>query len=491
MISLKVLSHKPLTHIVRKKIFIFGIFVFLISFLKAEIKLNFSNIGSSINIANSSGIGWSSIGSPFQSNEIPASIREARWVQLAFPITGWASEHINTTWKLSPWFGTYEPTSAPWVYHEVMGWIYFHQADLSSIWLWKDELGWVWTNQNLYPYLYQTIPDGWLALNPQTSRPALVFDFPNDTWFKIEKPSITIKTNVYPENAGIIDGLREIHKGENLALFARPKNGYLFSNWQGSYETKDNPLFVDELKTNLSLTAHFESVQNVLSKGNENELVSHLQSQEHRKKAILELAFYGRSSLISNSYSPGNFESQLEFFIHATGDSTSKNPTLIFNEDSGIISHSYAPYDIGNETIAYLEGSSRGIIKVKGIQHQTINSVQCLKIELKFPSNLIEYRWLAQDSIGNVWIVKSASDDQVYNEPFIVLPKEIEQGWKSWSDFSFIPSTYSIHTNYPLEVFAQGVGNFTNCIEALIFREPQYQNEYYAPGYGIVKIYKP
>lgn len=488
MILLKVLSPKPLNYVMRQKLFIGWLFLLLSCSLKAEVKLNFSNIGSSINIANSSGIGWSSIGSPFQSDEMPTSIREARWVQLAFPVTGWASEHRNSTWKLSPWFGTYEPTSAPWVYHEVMGWIYFHQADLNSIWLWKDELGWVWTNQNLYPYLYQTIPDGWLALNPQTKRPALVFDFPNDTWFKIEKPSISISTSIFPENAGIIDGLREIHKGENLALFARSKNGFVFSHWDGSYTTEDNPLFVDELKTNLSLTANFESVQNIFNKGSENVLVSHLKSQEHKEKAILELALYGRSSLISNSYSPENFDSQLEFFIHATGDSTSKNPTLIFNDNSGIISHSYAPYSIEKETIAYLEGSNRGIIKINGVQLETINSVQCLKIKLSLPNNQSEYRWLAQDSIGNVWLVKSEYNNQVNHEPFILLPKESKQGWKSWSDFSLIPSTYSIHTSYPLEVFAQGVGNFKNCIEALIFREPQYQNEYYAPGYGLVKI---
>lgn len=491
MISLKVLNPRPLSYLFSQKFFCVGVFLLVICCLKADINLNYSNIGSSLNIANSSGIGWSSTGSPFQSDELPASIQEARWVQLAFPVTGWASEHRNSTWKLSPWFGTYEPTSAPWVYHEVMGWIYFHQADLNSIWLWKDELGWVWTNQNLYPYLYQTIPDGWLALNPQTSRPALVFDFPNDTWFKIEKPSLTISTSIYPENAGIIDGLREIHKGENLALFSRPTEGFVFSHWEGSYSSKDNPLFIDELKSNLSLTANFESVQNILSKGNEYELVSHLNSQDQRDKAILELALHGRSSLISNSYSPENFDSQLEFFIHATGDSASQNPTLIFNKDSGLISHTYAPYSVGKDTIAYLEGSTRGIIQIKGVEFESISSVQCLKIELSFPNNVIEYRWLAQDSIGNVWLVKSGQNTQGENRPFILLPKEIKQGWKSWSNFSLIPSSYSLFTTYPLDVHAQGVGNFKNCIETLVFRESNYQNEYYAPGYGLIKISNP
>ena len=212
--------------------------------LSAKVTLNFSNTGTSMQVANSTGSGWASTGQGFRTDEIPSNLKLARRVQLGFPVSGWESEHAGTTWKLSPWLGTYEPTSAPWVYHESLGWIYFHQADLNSIWVWKDQLGWVWTNQDIFPYLYQNLPEAWLALNPSTSRPALLFDFPNNTWFTIEKPSIELNLSYHPENAGSIDGLRKVSVGDNLALFARPNNGFIFSNWEGTYNTSENPILI-------------------------------------------------------------------------------------------------------------------------------------------------------------------------------------------------------------------------------------------------------
>ena len=481
--------------------FIFSLFTrhWLISFslvlgyfsLHGEVTLNFSNIGTSMQIANSAGIGWYSTGNSFRESELPINLEQARRVQLGFPTSGWESEYAGTTWKLSPWLGTYEPTSAPWVYHETLGWIYFHQADLNSIWIWKDELGWVWTNQDVFPYLYQTLPDGWLALNPKSSRPALVFDFPTNTWFKIEKPTINLSITPIPSNGGTIDGLREINTGGNLAVLARPNIGFVFSKWEGTYNTNENPLLVDELKKSISLNAIFSPINQVINSPEMDLILGHLSSQSDRQKALLELGLNGYSSLVSNPLDPNSFNSELEFFIHATGAQTSQQPALIFNSESALITHPFAPMKVGSESEVYLEGSMRGIIKHRVISIESVHTVQSVKVELVFPNKEIEIRWFAQDVEGNVWLVKSTKNDVSKSNPFIILNKEISKGWKSWYDSSLIPSSYTIHSSYPVDIYAQGIGTFKNCVEALIFREPDFQNEYYAPGYGLIKISTP
>ena len=467
--------------------------LFMISpiLLMGEVTLNFSNVGTSMQIANSSGSGWVSTGLGFRESELPSNLELARRAQLGFPITGWESEHSGTTWKLSPWLGTYEPTSAPWVYHESLGWIYFHQADLDSIWVWKDELGWVWTNQDLFPYLHQNLPEAWLALNPETARPTLLFDFPNNTWFTIEKPSINLALSSSPENGGTIDGLRKIDIGENLALFARPNNGFVFSKWEGTYNSSENPILIDELIKDITLTAIFTPIREVLASSNPEKILTHLNSQATKDKALLQLALYGESSLVSNPLSPPTFNSELESFIRANGENTSQQTSLIFDYDSSVFTHSYAPFGIGKNSDIYLEGIPRGVIKQEGVSIESILGVQCLKMQLSFPNGKIESRWLAEDIKGNIWLIQSHTAGNTKSDPFVLLPKELVKGWKSWSDFSLIPSSYAIHFTYPIEVHAQGVGTFKNCVEALVYRSPNYQNEYYAPGIGLIKISSP
>lgn len=469
------------------RLFIFLIFVPL----SGKVTLNFSNTGTSMQVANSTGSGWASTGQGFRTDEIPMNLELARRVQLGFPVSGWESEHSGTTWKLSPWLGTYEPTSAPWVYHESLGWIYFHQADLDSIWVWKDELGWVWTNQDLFPYLHQNLPEAWLALNPETARPTLLFDFPNNTWFTIEKPSINLALSSSPENGGTIDGLRKIDIGENLALFARPNNGFIFSNWEGSYNTSENPILIDKLLKGLSLTAVFKSVDSVLNSSNPDSILSHLSSQDMQNKALLELALNGQSSLLSNPLTPTTFDSELESFIQASGRQTSLQTSLIFNDNSAVFTHPYAPLAIGNKLEVYLDGPNRGIIKQNCISIESIYGVRCLKVELSFPNGEVKKRWLAQDTSENVWLVQSHAEGLGKSDPFVLLPKELVKGWKSWSDFSLIPTSYAIHFAYPIEVYAQGIGTFKNCVETLIYRSPHHQNEYYSPGVGLIKISLP
>ena len=120
-----------------------------------------------------------------------------------------------------------------------------------------------------------------------------------------------------------------------------------------------------------------------------------------------------------------------------------------------------------------------------------MGGVSCLKLELVHPDGSVESRWLAEDIRKNVWLVRSSIPGKADSQPFVLLPAELKDGWKSWSLLSLVPDYYSIIAGYPKSVYAQGVGSFDNCVDTLIYRDPHFQNEYYAPGKGLIKIQAP
>jgi len=459
--------------------------------VSGEITVAFSQVGVSMHTAEANGIGWASLGESLQPGELPPSLQLARRVQMGFPLTGWESEYSATSWKFSPWFGTYEPTNAPWVYHSSLGWVYLHQADLESIWLWKDELGWVWTNQDLFPYLYQNMPTAWLSLKPDSIRPTLLYDFPNQVWFELGAPPLNLTVEVSPSASGVIDGLREVAKGDNLALFARPETGYVFSGWTGSLSSKDNPLFIQNANSDLSLKATFVSVESFLSSPELETFLSGLASDSLREKATLELALFGHSSLLSPGSGDSTIDPALANLLLSSGNQAASDPSIRFGLDSSVLTHPMTPWKVGSVTEAYLDGNTRGMIIIRATGTESISGVSCLKLELSLPGGTTESRWLAEDKGKNVWLVRSSSTGKADSQPFMLFPSDLKAGWKSWSLFSTVPDYYSIIAGYPKSVYAQGIGSFDDCTETLLFRNPEFQYESYAPGKGLIKMYLP
>ena len=244
------------------------------------------------------GTGWSTLGESFRAGRDTSLNPSGAKGSIGFPSSGWDSEIDGSSWKLSNWLGSYEPTFAPWIYHSSLGWIYIHQADFDSMWLWKDELGWLWTNQDFFPYLRQNLPASWLSLKPESYQPALLYDFPNQTWFELGTPLIEVVIDIMPSGSGVVDGMKNVSKGESLALFARPQKGHIFTGWTGDIQSADNPLYLREISSNFNVTANFESVRDFLSSGKIDSSLSWLPSEKLRDKAILELAAFGYSSVL-------------------------------------------------------------------------------------------------------------------------------------------------------------------------------------------------
>lgn len=63
-------------------------------------------------------------------------------------------------WFLSEWFGAYNTTNAPWIFHAQHGFIYRHpESENESMFVYDDAMGaWWWTNETVYPFLYAFDP---------------------------------------------------------------------------------------------------------------------------------------------------------------------------------------------------------------------------------------------------------------------------------------------------------------------------------------------
>ena len=257
----------------------------------ARSSLNFSHVGTSIVQAPDGMSPWASVGGTFPDEEPSAQLSEARNTYFAFPLLGLDANYPATGWKSNPWFGKFLPTQNPWTYHASLGWVYLQQESVDSIWMWQDEIGWVWSNANRFPYLYQNDPDGWLALDQQSSQPALLYDFHNQLWFELGRPVFDLLIEINRADGGSVDAPVLFRKGDDIALLARPESGFVFTGWSGFHKTGMNPLILTDLQEPISLTANFEPLNRAL---HDNLLeLDHLQNQSEREQAYLELALFG------------------------------------------------------------------------------------------------------------------------------------------------------------------------------------------------------
>ena len=196
-----------------------------------------------------------------------------------------------------------------------------------------------------------------------------------------------------PSGSGVVDGMKNVSKGESLALFARPQKGHIFTGWTGDIQSADNPLYLREISSNFNVTANFESVRDFLSSGKIDSSLSWLPSEKLRDKAILELAAFGYSSVLFPQSGPPEPTSDLASLLLSMGTQNASDPTLVFDSDSAIITHPLTPWKTGDAREAYSEGSQRGMMTAEAKGTEITAGVSCLKIEFSFSAQLIETRW--------------------------------------------------------------------------------------------------
>jgi len=81
-------------------------------------------------------------------------------------------------WRSSNWFGPFQQfPQVKWIYHSELGWAYILSDQKDGIWIWQNGRGWMWTQQGVWPYLFNHKTLGWLYLVKSTNGNPFFYDY--------------------------------------------------------------------------------------------------------------------------------------------------------------------------------------------------------------------------------------------------------------------------------------------------------------------------
>ena len=457
----------------------------------AKATLNFSATGCSFSPAGSDFNSIRSVtGAANHGKNGEALLRNTRRVSVGFPLSGWDVAYAGNSWKSSNWLGVYELANAPWLYHGDLGWMYVSQQSLDSLWLWHDELGWTWTNSLRFPYLYQPSSHSWLHYRVGTAQPALLYDYAGGNWFGIGHRLHEIEALALPDEGGSIEGGGTIKDGKAAFLVAKPAKGFIFKGWEGDGAGSENPLRLTKVSKHMRVTARFEPLSQgftgIASTVNQ---ATHL-TEEEKRASLIQVAFLGSSPLVSvgTGREIKKVDPRVNLLAKAMGLPSASADLGDFGPDSASLGHPYLPWVPGwkNEVDLKEYGSGAAQLEALGTEH--VDGVDSLVIETDFPEGRTERRWFAQDTGGNVWLLKEREGERGHNIPFLFLPAKIEPEWKSWTDSSAIPETYVALGELEVTVRMKSGSFLGKCLQLLVHSPHRDRIEYFAEGKGLVRI---
>ena len=79
---------------------------------------------------------------------------------------------VNGGWRWVAWFGFWNDSFLPWIFHVDHGWVYIADGSRDeSLWLFDLALGWLYTTSTVYPSLYGHELEAWIFYFQGTSSP--------------------------------------------------------------------------------------------------------------------------------------------------------------------------------------------------------------------------------------------------------------------------------------------------------------------------------
>ncbi|MDA1048776.1 MAG: Ig-like domain-containing protein, partial [Verrucomicrobia bacterium] len=416
------------------------------------------------------------------------------------------AEDLGNFWHRSPWFGYFHQTTENWIYHLDFGWIYSvppgsgsldrrrrssDTNDNDGVWLWQEELGWAWTTADVFPYLYQERPSGWLFYSKGSSNPAILYDFGNQEWFAIAQPDHHVETNAMPTEGGDVVGGGSYKGGTDAYLVAKPSNGFIFEGWEGDAQGSENPLLIQNLENSMSIGAKFKSIAGGMQGiASVIENATHL-TTEQKRTALVQIAFTGSSPLVSigSGDTTSSQDSRVNLIAQAFGLKTANSNFSNFGADSAQLKHPYLPWEQGWSGQVDAEGGKK--LSLETTITEKVNDVDCLVVNATPANGSWETRWLARDKKGTIWIMRETRNQQStdLHQPF--LPSIPEAGWKSWTNASAIPDNYAVVSNLTSKIRLQSGEIIENCLRLIVHSSEGTRIEYYANGRGLVRTEKP
>lgn len=78
-----------------------------------------------------------------------------------------------------------------WIFHESRGWMYVSAGtSTNGAWFWTKTTGWFWSNENVYPYVWDHNNDsiGFVDVDASNSNTTLMFNFSTNQWELLHNP---------------------------------------------------------------------------------------------------------------------------------------------------------------------------------------------------------------------------------------------------------------------------------------------------------------
>jgi PKD repeat protein len=411
---------------------------------------------------------------------------------------GWDEDasDLGYGWKKFEWFGNFFPVqNSKWLFHHRLGWLYRVGDTVDSTWLWSEIWGWSWISHESFPYFAHSSGD-WLYYFDGTSSPLRFYDYGLEKWIEHD-PGNLLKVDLGGEThtGGQAMGPLSFYKGENLSFVAQPEEGYLFAGWTGDINSGENPLIIQNQRKNLSLTPKFLPLGALKGDGAEALNLEHL-SKGQRQRAMTEILLLGSSDLIqAGNAEPYIFSAQGN--VNQGGQLSSQQSELpagygVFDGTSASIDHDYFPLLSESGQLESLVQNSKKLIRLEFTGTETVRYVSCAKVKITHSAEDVEERWCAQDRLGNVWLLQSEiGGKSLQKEPTILLPANLDTGWKSWSASYAVPVDYAIVSEYPESIRPFNSSVHPDCVVIRLNRSKMgAQLEIYSPGSGLVKISK-
>ncbi len=92
---------------------------------------------------------------------------------------------MGNGWNKLSWFGIFNTTYSPWIYHLQLGWLYPVGTDTSSIWFWDLNMNtYLWTSEEIYPSFYNWSKQAWFYYVKGTSNPCLFYNYSSGKYEK-------------------------------------------------------------------------------------------------------------------------------------------------------------------------------------------------------------------------------------------------------------------------------------------------------------------
>jgi len=101
------------------------------------------------------------------------------------PSTPWPDASDLGNGKMqSGWFGIFNETYYPWIYHQQHGWMYVYGTETSSIWLYNQtgNMGFLWTSSTVYPWMWSNTKQTWLYYVKGSQSPRWFFNWNSQKW---------------------------------------------------------------------------------------------------------------------------------------------------------------------------------------------------------------------------------------------------------------------------------------------------------------------